>query len=247
VRLELQGITAAYSNVVALRDVSLTVPSGRAVALLGPNGAGKTTLLSVASGLLRPRSGQVRLDQQDCTTEHPAHRVRRGLCHVTEGRSVFPALSVADNLRMFARPGHEAEAVQRAVEAFPKLGQRLRQVAGTMSGGEQQMLALARAYAGRAPIVLLDEVSMGLAPIVVDEIFEFLQRLGSEGVSLLVVEQYVAKALALADYVYVLVRGRVLFAGEPAELADSDIFARYLGTEAGHNLTDTSRPSRSPR
>jgi branched-chain amino acid transport system ATP-binding protein len=231
-RLELGRITAGYSEVIALRDASLTVPSGRAVALLGPNGAGKTTLLSVASGLLRPRSGRVLLDGRDAVGQHPARLVRQGLCHVTEGRSIFPGLSVADNLRMFAPPENEGEAVQRAVDAFPKLGHRLGQVAGTMSGGEQQMLALARAYARRSPLVLLDEVSMGLAPIVVDEIFDFLHRLVAEGVSLLVVEQYVGKALALADYVYVLVRGRIRFAGERAELAESDIFARYLGTDA---------------
>jgi branched-chain amino acid transport system ATP-binding protein len=196
------------------------------VALLGPNGAGKTTLLSVASGALHARSGTVRLGSEDVTTLSTDQRVRRGLCHITEGRSVFPGLTVRDNLRMFGG------GIDRAVEAFPILRERMSQLAGTMSGGQQQMLALARAYARQAPLVLLDEVSMGLAPIVVDEIFEFLARLASEGSSLLIVEQYVAKALALADLVYVLVRGRVVMCGEPAELTDSEIFARYLGTEA---------------
>jgi branched-chain amino acid transport system ATP-binding protein len=139
---------------------------------------------------------------------------------------------VADNLRLFAPPGDQ-DAIDRAVHAFPRLGQRLHQVAGTMSGGEQQMLALARAYARRAPLVLLDEVSMGLAPILLEEIFAFLARLGAEGHSLLIVEQYVAKALALADLAYVLVRGRIVFAGEPAELLDSDLFARYMGADVG--------------
>jgi branched-chain amino acid transport system ATP-binding protein len=132
---------------------------------------------------------------------------------------------------MFAGGGAEEESVERAVDAFPILRERMSQIAGTMSGGQQQMLALARAYARRAPLVLLDEVSMGLAPIVVDEIFEFLARLASEGSSLLIVEQYVAKALALADLVYVLVRGRIVMCGEPAELTDSEIFSKYLGTE----------------
>jgi branched-chain amino acid transport system ATP-binding protein len=228
-RLELEGLTAGYGESVALRNVSLVVPSGRAVALLGPNGAGKTTLLSVASGLVPVSSGRVLLDRQDISREPLHRRSGRGMCHVTEGRAVFPGLDVRDNLRMFAQPGHEDEALERAVGAFPRLGERLSQIAGTMSGGEQQMLALARAYARRAPLVLLDEVSMGLAPIVVDEIFAFLERLKDEGVSLLVVEQYAAKALALADIVYLLVRGRVVLVGEPAEIADSDVFAHYLG------------------
>jgi branched-chain amino acid transport system ATP-binding protein len=228
-RLELEGVTAGYGESVALRNVSLVVPSGRAVALLGPNGAGKTTLLSVASGLVPVGSGRVLLDRGDISHEPLHRRSGRGMCHVTEGRAVFPGLDVRDNLRMFAQPGQEGEALERAVAAFPRLGERMSQVAGTMSGGEQQMLALARAYARKAPLVLLDEVSMGLAPIIVDEIFDFLDRLKGEGVSLLIVEQYAAKALALADIVYLLVRGRVVLVGEPAEIADSDVFAHYLG------------------
>jgi branched-chain amino acid transport system ATP-binding protein len=228
-RLELRNVTAAYGDTVALRDASLVVPSGKVVALLGPNGAGKTTLLSVASGLLRPRRGAVLIDDEECTTTVPEERVSRGLCHITEGRSVFPGLTVADNLRMFAPRGGADTAIERAVSAFPRLGERLGQLAGTMSGGEQQMLALSRAYAQQAPLIMLDEVSMGLAPIIVDEIFEFLARLAAEGHSLLIVEQYVAKALALADIVYVLVRGRMVFAGQPAEAQDTDILAHYLG------------------
>ena len=238
-RLELEGITAAYGDTVALRDVSLVVPDGKVVALLGPNGAGKTTLLSVASGLLRPRHGRVLLDGRNVTGASPDRLVHEGLCHITEGRAVFPGLTVAENLRMFAPRASEGEAVERAVGAFPRLGERLSQMAGTMSGGEQQMLALARAYAQRAPLVMLDEVSMGLAPMIVDEIFTFLARLAAEGHSLLIVEQYVAKALALADLVYLLVRGRLVFAGEPAELAGTDIFARYLSAEVGTFATSS--------
>jgi branched-chain amino acid transport system ATP-binding protein len=230
-RLELRGVTAAYGDVVALRDVNLVVPSGKAVALLGPNGAGKTTLLGVASGLLKPRRGTVLLDRVPSGTRSADALARQGLCHITEGRSVFPGLTVLDNLRMFSPRGGGSEAVDRAIDAFPRLGERLRQLAGTLSGGEQQMLALARAYAQQAPFVMLDEVSMGLAPIVVDEIFAFLRRLAAEGHSLLIVEQYVAKALALADLVYLLVRGRVVWVGEPAEVEGSDLFARYLGAE----------------
>ena len=227
-RLELANITAAYGDSVVLRDVDLIVPSGSVVALLGPNGAGKTTLLRVASGLHRPRTGRVLLDGQDITHDSPDAMVRSGLCHITEGRSVFPGLTVADNLRMFAPRGGESDAIARAVDAFPKLGQRLSQTAGTMSGGEQQMLALARAYSRQAAVVLLDEISMGLAPIIVDEIFEFFARLSREGTSLLVVEQYVGKALALANHVYLMARGRIIYAGEPGEMAGTDIFARYL-------------------
>jgi branched-chain amino acid transport system ATP-binding protein len=229
-RLELRGITAGYGDTVVLRDVDLVVPSGTAVALLGPNGAGKTTLLSVTSGMVRPRAGKVLLDGDDVTLLSPDERVRRGLCHVTEGRSVFRALSVRDNLRMFARKETEAAAIEQATAAFPRLGERLDQLAGTMSGGEQQMLALARAYVSGASVILLDEVSMGLAPIIVNEIFAFLDRLAVENRSLLIVEQYVSKALALADHVHLLARGRIVFAGEPVELEGSDIFARYLGS-----------------
>ena len=228
----MQGVTAAYGGTVALRGASLVVPTGRAVALLGPNGAGKTTLLSVMSGLLEPAAGRVFVDGEDVTGWAPDQRVRAGLCHITEGRSIFPGMTVGDNLRMFAPRGVEGAAVDRAIDAFPRLGERLSQLAGTLSGGEQQMLALARAYARQAPVVMLDEVSMGLAPIIVDEIFEFLDRLTREGHGLLVVEQYVAKALALADLVYILVRGRIVFAGEPAEIAGDDVIAHYLGAGA---------------
>jgi branched-chain amino acid transport system ATP-binding protein len=238
-RLELSGITAGYGDTTVLRDVSLVVPAGRVVALLGPNGAGKTTLLSVASGLLRPRDGQILLDGEDMTGAPPEARARVGVCHVTEGRSVFRGLTVRDNLRMFAHAGQEDEGVERAVSAFPKLGQRLDQLAGTMSGGEQQMLALARAYSRRPEVVLLDEVSMGLAPIIVDDIFEFLGRVAAEGTALLIVEQYVRKALQLADYVYVLARGRIVLLGEPSELEGTDLFARYLGAETGQLATQT--------
>jgi branched-chain amino acid transport system ATP-binding protein len=230
-KLEYRSVTAAYGETIALRAADLIVPSGKVVALLGPNGAGKTTLLSLGSGLLKPRSGRVLLDGRDITGTSPNRLVAAGLCHITEGRAVFPGLTVADNLRMFAPRRERSAAVQRAVEAFPRLGERLGQLAGTMSGGEQQMLALARAYVQRAPLILLDEVSMGLAPILVEEIFGFLGRLAREGHSLLLVEQYVAKALDLADLVYVIVRGRIVFAGEPAELIGTDIFAQYMASD----------------
>jgi branched-chain amino acid transport system ATP-binding protein len=231
VRFDLERVTAAYGSTIALRDVSLSVPAGRVVALLGPNGAGKTTLLSVASGLMRPVNGRVLVDRADVTGRSPDTLMRLGACLIPEGRSIFRTLTVRDNLRLFAAPGDEDIGVARCVDAFPTLGQRLDQIAGTMSGGEQQMLALTRAYARPMQFVMLDEVSTGLAPLIVDEIFEFLAKLAADGTSLLIVEQYVSKALRLADYVYLLAKGRVVYAGEPDEARDSDLFARYLGAE----------------
>jgi branched-chain amino acid transport system ATP-binding protein len=229
--LRLEGISAGYGDTPVLRGVDLSVPAGAVVALLGPNGAGKTTLLRVASGLLGPTSGRVVLDGDDVTGRAPADLVAQGLCHVPEGRGVFPNLTVRENLVLFSAPGEEGVGIDRAGIAFPRLGERHDQLAGTMSGGEQQMLALARAYVRPTRFVLLDEVSMGLAPRVVDEIFEFLGRLAAEGTALLLVEQFVTKALAAAQYVSILNRGEITFAGEPAELADEDVFARYLGVE----------------
>jgi branched-chain amino acid transport system ATP-binding protein len=227
--LELDGITAGYGDAAVLRDVTVTVPAGSKVALIGPNGAGKTTLLRVASGLLMPQRGRVLFDGDDVTGRRADDLAALGICHVPEGRGVFPNLTVAENLRLFARPGDEAQAQERAVDAFPRLGERLRQLVGTMSGGEQQMVALARAYVRQPRIVLLDEVSMGLAPKIVDEIFVFLDRLAAEGASLLLVEQFVTKALAIADFVFLLAKGQVNFVGEPSELAGDDIFTRYAG------------------
>jgi branched-chain amino acid transport system ATP-binding protein len=226
---ELRNISAGYGGTTVLRNVSLRVPPRSVVALLGPNGAGKTTLLRVASGLLEPRSGSVHFGGADITREAPHRRARRGLCHVPEGRGIFRALTVEVNLRLQAKPGREESAVEQAVEVFPRLGERLRQIAGTLSGGEQQMLALARAYVSQPEVVLLDEVSMGLAPKIVDEVFDFLRMLTDRGVSLLVVEQYVNRALEIADFAYLLQRGRVEFVGESDEVGDDVVAASYLG------------------
>ena len=227
-RLDLQGISAGYSGTAVLRDLSLTVPGGSVVALIGPNGAGKTTLLRVASGLLAPSRGRVEIDGRDMTGSPPDEMLRAGVCHVPEGRGIFRTLTVRENLELFAPPGARA-ALESVVDDFPRLGQRFNQLAGTMSGGEQQMLALARAYLQRSPIVLLDEVSMGLAPKLVDEIFAFLRRLAASGSALLIVEQFVTTVLAMADYVYLLNRGRLAFVGDPDELAERDIVGAYLG------------------
>jgi branched-chain amino acid transport system ATP-binding protein len=230
--LKLDNIVAGYAETTVLRGVSLTVPDGSVVALLGANGAGKTTLLRVASGLLRPTSGTMMLDGVDVTGARPHQLASRGVCHVPEGRGIFPSLTVRENLSLAGGPGGK-DALDKAVNAFPRLGERLTQTAGTMSGGEQQMLALARSYIADPKVMLLDEVSMGLAPKIVDEIFQFLGRVAHEGASLLLVEQYVTRALALADYVYLMNRGQIAYRGEPSELQDEDVFARYLGTEVG--------------
>jgi len=230
--LELRGIEAGYGEHTVLRDVSLTVRPGTVVAVLGPNGAGKTTLLRVASGLLRPSTGTVLLGGEDVTRARPYARARRGLCHIPEGRGIYPTLTVRENLVLHARQGDEAAALDRAVSAFPVLGGKLRQPAGLLSGGQQQMLSLARAYLADPKVVIVDEASMGLAPVVVDKIFEFLGQIAASGTALLIVEQYVNRALALADQVYLLNKGSVVFNGEPAGLGD-DLFAHYLGTAAG--------------
>jgi branched-chain amino acid transport system ATP-binding protein len=229
---QLDNIVAGYAETTVLRGVSLTVPDSSVVALLGANGAGKTTLLRVASGLLRPTAGRMTLDGVDVTGHRPHQLAARGVCHVPEGRGIFPSLTVRENLSLQAGGGGK-DALERVVEAFPRLGERLTQTAGTLSGGEQQMLALARSYIADPQVMLLDEVSIGLAPKIVDEIFQFLGRVAHEGASLLLVEQYVTRALALADYVYLMNRGQIAYRGEPSELEDEDVFARYLGTEVG--------------
>ena len=227
--LELRGVSAGYGSQTVLRDVDLTVPDRSVVTLLGPNGAGKTTLLKVAAGLLRATSGQILLDGQDATGWPPHRLSQRGLCYVPEGRGIFRELSVRENLRLQAPSGRDREAVEMATEAFPVLGQRLTQRAGTLSGGEQQMLALAHAWLSNPLLVLVDEVSLGLAPKLVDQIFDYLHQVTTQGVALLLVEQYVSRALDLADYVYILKKGRIQLVAEPAQLNDEDILASYLG------------------
>ena len=228
--IAMRGVSAGYGSTQVLRDVTLVVPAGTVVALLGPNGAGKTTLLRACSGLLRPTRGSIHVDGVDATQASPHALVALSVCHVPEGRAVFPSLTVAENLRLLG--GGSGDRIDRAVEAFPMLGRKLAQIAGTMSGGEQQMLALARSYLRNPAYVLLDEVSMGLAPKVVDEIFDYLTRLAATGAALLLVEQYVHKALALADLAYVINKGRITFAGEASELDPDALAESYLGAAA---------------
>jgi branched-chain amino acid transport system ATP-binding protein len=228
--LELRNVTAGYGATTVLRGVDLAVPPASVVALLGPNGAGKTTLLRTICGLVRPALGAVVLDGHDVSGWSPDRLTRTGLCHVPEGRGVFPSLTVRENLLTFGLPRRRQEAVEQAIVAFPRLGERLAQIAGTLSGGEQQQLALSRAYVQNPRYVLLDEVSMGLAPKVVDEVFAFLRLLAERGTALLLVEQYGTRALQVADYVYLLGKGEVTFAGEVDEVDAAELADQYVGS-----------------
>ena len=226
-------MTSGYGEKIVVRNMSLTLPAGASMAILGPNGAGKTTFLKTCSGLLRPTAGQILVDGEDMTRRSTHERVKAGLCHIPDPRGIFPSLTVKENLILQAPRGQATASIDKAATAFPRLGQRLAQVAGTMSGGEQQMLAVARSYIQSPKVVLLDEVSMGLAPNLVDEIFEFLATLKSSGVALLVVEQFVHRALALADSVVVVARGTIRLAGRSDQFSEDEIFAAYAGTPTG--------------
>jgi branched-chain amino acid transport system ATP-binding protein len=226
--LALESITAGFGGTLVLRDVSIAVQPGQVCALLGANGAGKTTTLRIAAGLLRPRAGTVLLHGTDVTTRPAFRRRRAGLCLVPEGRGVFPTMTVRENLLVQVRRGERGAALDRALDAFPALRDRLGQRAGTLSGGQQQMLALARCYLSDSDVVLVDEVSMGLAPIAVDALYQALEALRRQGVALLLVEQYVDRALQLADVVHVLNRGRIVHVGTPAETDRDTLMRRYL-------------------
>jgi branched-chain amino acid transport system ATP-binding protein len=238
--LEIRDLRAGYDRLEVLHGVDLVVPSGRTVALLGANGAGKTTLLSAISGLIPTTGGDILVDGRS-VRHHPAHlRARDGICLIPEGRGIFRHLTVRKNIAMYLQGADLRLALERVGDWFPKLIQRLDQVAGTLSGGEQQMLAVCRALLLDAPIVMADELSVGLAPVVVDEIFDAVRRLRAEGRSLLIVEQYADRVLGVADYVYILHKGTVAFVGEPAQLADGSLFHRYLGGSAEDVLEEAT-------
>ena len=215
VELELQSVRAGYGAVEVLHGIDLAVPAGALTALLGPNGAGKTTLLSVLAGLLPLRAGKVVWGGTDISHAPPDARARAGMALIPERRGVFPELSVRENLEIFTPAGSTADV---ALEAFPVLGQRLSQRAGSLSGGEQQMLAMSRALLRHPRLLLLDEISFGLAPRVTRRLFDVVAELALGGATVVLVEQYLSDALRLADVVYVLARGEVVFAGEPGEL-----------------------------
>lgn len=236
--LELDKVVAGYGRVEVLHGVSLAVPEGSVVALLGPNGAGKTTTLRAISGTLPLSKGAIRLDGRRISGQSPSAIARRGIALIPEGRGVFPALSVRDNIEIAVRScpntsdSQRRAGIERIVTTFPRLGERLTQAAGTLSGGEQQMLALSRALVAEPRVLMMDEISMGLAPIVVDQLFEAVDGLRAAGTTILLVEQYLTHALRLADICYVLAKGEVVFVGEPNELRDPQVVSGYLGATA---------------
>ncbi|MCC7705068.1 ABC transporter ATP-binding protein [Janthinobacterium sp. GW460P] len=239
--LTIHNLHAAYGKVEVLHGISLDVPKGKLVTLIGSNGAGKTTTMRAISGMLKPKSGTVALGGKDVTGLDSHKIARAGLAHSPEGRRVFASMSVTDNLLLGAFPrftrarpkGDIKRDLDKALELFPRLKERRDQLAGTLSGGEQQMLAMARAVMLNPEVILLDEPSMGLAPILVEEVFRIITRLKAEGVTMLLVEQFAAAALNVADYGYVLENGSISVHG-PAESLKTDpkVIAAYLG--GGH-------------
>lgn len=230
--LELRNVDAGYGPFRALFGVSFAIKEGAVLALLGSNGGGKTTVARVCTGLVRPTAGQVLFDGVDITGRPPFRIARLGVVHAPEGRSVFASLSVEENLtlefrRQFGRGGVQA-AMARAFELFPRLGDRRRQLAGTLSGGEQRMLALARVLVRPPRLLIVDELSLGLAPIVVEEVYRTLETIRGTGTALLVVEQHVHHALQVADVVVVLSHGQVAYDGPVGDLGDLDDFGEHL-------------------
>jgi branched-chain amino acid transport system ATP-binding protein len=233
--LELRGVDASYGPFRSLFGISFCLDRGRVLALLGSNGSGKTTVARVCSGLVKPSAGQIFFEGDDVTGEDVYRFARRGVVHAPEGRSVFASLTVVENLELTFRRSHGRagvrSALDQAFEMFPRLGERRRQVAGTLSGGEQRMLSLVRVMVEQPRLLIADELSLGLAPIIVDEVYRTLARIRDAGTTLLIIEQHVHHALGLADDAIVLVKGEVAYAGPVSELGD--LQARVLGDGRG--------------
>jgi branched-chain amino acid transport system ATP-binding protein len=237
--LQVENLYAGYGASHVLAGTSLKVKKGLLVALIGPNGAGKTTTLRAISGIIRPTAGRVVIDGQEVQGRAAARIARMGVAHAPEGRRVFGPLSVEDNLLLgafghlplfFGFRGRAKKDLDRVYELFPRLRERRQQSAGTLSGGEQQMLAIGRALMANPKVMLLDEPSMGLAPVIVDEVFATIRQLKEVGITLLLVEQSARRALEVADYAYVMERGGIVVEGSPAELQrDERVLAAYLG------------------
>jgi branched-chain amino acid transport system ATP-binding protein len=226
---ELRDIRAGYGPIEVVHGVSLEVAAGSVMALLGPNGGGKTTLLNVCAGTLSPSAGEVRFEGRTVTRVSADDRARRGICTVPEGRGIFPNLSVRENLLMATQVGVPMDQIEDVAFAqFPQLSERRRQMAGTLSGGEQQMLALARAFATDPKILMLDELSMGLAPIVVGQLYDKVRQLAAAGLSILLVEQFARTALPIADSAAVVLQGVIAHRGSPAEMEEA-LSSSYLG------------------
>jgi len=231
--LELRGIRAGYGRIAVLHDVDLVVSAGSIVALLGANGAGKTTTLGVASGRIRPTAGHVHVAGVHINGASTAALARAGVCLIPEGRGIFPRLTVAENLRLvtYAVDDSAHDVADMVYDQFPRLAERRKQIAGTMSGGEQQMLAMARALASRPKLLLLDEISMGLAPKIVADLYGIVAQVRDKGISVLLVEQFAHTALAIADYAVLMAAGRILRVGQPADVA-AHLDETYLGESA---------------
>jgi branched-chain amino acid transport system ATP-binding protein len=232
--LELHQVTAGYGAFTALWEVSLRVAQGEAVAVVGPNGAGKTTLLRAISGLIAPRAGRIAFEGAELAGRPAYEIVAHGIAHVPEGRRLFPQLTVADNLKMGAflpsARSHFRESLERVYALFPVLAERPTQRAGSLSGGEQQMLAVGRALMSRPKLILFDEPSMGLAPVMVLRLFDLIRRVREEGYTILVVEQNVRQVLKLVDRAYLLEVGRIKIEGRAADLAEQDFIRQaYVG------------------
>lgn len=233
--LEINDLHVSYGKIKAIKGISLHVGAGEIVTLVGANGAGKTTLLKTISGILTPASGSINYDGKALTDIKPFERVISGVCQAPEGRGIFPGMTVLENLEMgkFSRPDAKAENeedLEMVYQLFPRLKERISQMGGTLSGGEQQMLAIGRALMSRPRLLLLDEPSMGLAPMFIAQIFEIIKEIKKQGVTILLVEQNAAKALAVADRAYVLETGNISMEGTGAELLnDPAVRAAYLG------------------
>jgi branched-chain amino acid transport system ATP-binding protein len=230
--LELREVRAGYGTIDVLHGVNLTLQAGQVYALLGPNGAGKTTTLAVCSGQIVPSAGQMVLNGREVNGASSDSLSRAGVCLVPEGRGLFPNLTVTENLHMFTYAGVSfAEVQERAFAQFPLLQSRRRQVAGTLSGGEQQMLAMSRALATDPALLLLDELSMGLAPIIVEELYGRVAELANKGLSILIVEQFAQAILGVSTVASIMLHGRITRTGPPREIAD-ELAAAYLGSSA---------------
>jgi branched-chain amino acid transport system ATP-binding protein len=231
--LEVQGLTTGYGNIRAIREVDLAVPEGRIVCIIGANGAGKTTLLRTIAGLLRPKGGTITFLREEITALPPAQIVRRGIVLVPEGRAILSRMTVFENLEMGAyqrRDGRVREEIEATMERFPILKKRRNLAGGSLSGGEQQMLAIARALLARPKLLLLDEPSLGLAPLVVSHIFRIIREINREGTTVLLVEQNVRQALRVSQFAYVLETGKIVHEGPSPELLnDPKIQESYLG------------------
>ena len=227
--LELRDVRAAYGSITVLRGVDLAVPFGSIVALLGPNGGGKSTTLRVIAGQLPAAGGDVFVAGRRVNGAAPDDLARRGVCLIPEGKGIFPNLSVRENLWMATHTGTPLQAIEEIAYArFPRLGEHRRRIAGTLSGGEQQMLAMSRALATDPALLLLDELSMGLAPIVVEQLYEIVAQVATEGVSILVVEQFARVVLGIVDWIGIMLRGRITQFGNPAAMK-SALTTAYLG------------------